>query len=290
MKKLNCGRINIKKTLPGTLRCRIILFVRPYMLFLKFMQGRDPLVHSFVHAHEEYEFFLPYAPTPNMVLDNLQVFGETGIIYPVQPGRIHGLRYDQSGMSHDSLMFSPEFMETALASCNLQKREFLEPFPMTAEITAELKALLARLRKRPVNEEALRCRAMLIAISLAELGIKKLPCMPEGSRYGRGIRAATLYINEHYAQPLALNELARMAGYSTNAFITVFRGANGISPMAYVQKLRINQAKFMLKNTPNAIGRIAALCGYPKASSFSTQFKRDCGMTPGEYRRRHRSG
>ena len=286
MKEQCDKKYKVIRTLPGTLRCRIILFVRPYMLFLKFMQGRDPLVHGFMHTHKEYEFFFPYAPTPNMMLNNIQVFGEAGIIYPIQPGRVHGLRYDQSGMAHDSLMFSPEFMEQALASCGLENREFLEPFPMTGEILAELRALLSLLRKPSVNEEALRCRAMLVAILLSERGLKKMPCMPGGNRYGKGIRATTLYINDHFDWPLTLDGLARMAGHSKSSFIAVFKGANGLTPMAYVQKLRINQAKFMLERAKPSIERVAAQCGYPKVSSFSAQFKRVCGITPSEYRRR----
>lgn len=285
MKNKPDGHIHVKSKLPGKVVCRIMLFVRPYMLFLKFMQGRDTFVPGFTHAHSEYEFFFPYTATPNMVLENVQVFGETGLVYPVQPGKIHGLRYGQLGMAHDSLMFSPEFMEKALESCGLKNREFLEPFPMTEELTAQIQAILRECRRWPINEEALRCRVMLIAITLAELGIGKLPPMPQGSRYGKGIRATTLYINQNYTKNITLEELAGMAGYAKSSFITVFKGANGLSPMAYVQKLRINQAKFLLENTGYSISDIARMSGYGKTSSFSTQFKRNCGLTPMEYRR-----
>ena len=59
----------------------------------------------------------------------------------------------------------------------------------------------------------------------------------------------------------------------------------GVSCMDDVIESRVRQARDYLSHTQLRIQEIALLCGYNSAEHFSRQFSRQCGMSPGQYRR-----
>ncbi|MFC0808624.1 helix-turn-helix domain-containing protein [Ensifer sp. P24N7] len=63
--------------------------------------------------------------------------------------------------------------------------------------------------------------------------------------------------------------------------------ATGHAPIAYVQRLRIEDAKRRLERTSSPVDEISSRVGYEDASFFRFLFKRITGMTPGAYRRRY---
>jgi transcriptional regulator GlxA family with amidase domain len=67
-----------------------------------------------------------------------------------------------------------------------------------------------------------------------------------------------------------------------------FKAATGYSPLAYVQALRIEEAKQMLETGSALVDAIGREVGYEDASSFSRLFRRLTGISPGDYRRRFR--
>ena len=67
-----------------------------------------------------------------------------------------------------------------------------------------------------------------------------------------------------------------------------FRQATGLTPLAYVQRLRIEDAKRRLERTEDSIERIGWHVGYEDPAFFRRLFKRVTGVTPGQYRHRFR--
>ena len=64
--------------------------------------------------------------------------------------------------------------------------------------------------------------------------------------------------------------------------------ATGLSPIAYVQRLRIEDAKRRLERTDAPIEEISWQVGYEDPAFFRRLFKRTTGLAPGAYRRRFR--
>jgi AraC-like DNA-binding protein len=99
-------------------------------------------------------------------------------------------------------------------------------------------------------------------------------------------RLATLldYIQEHCAEELSLSQLSRIGGYSPSHLRELFREELGLSPVRYINRLRIERASALLhEDLP--IWRVGELVGFPNANYFSRIFRAECGMTPLEYRR-----
>lgn len=90
----------------------------------------------------------------------------------------------------------------------------------------------------------------------------------------------------YYHLPLRVGELARLAGMSPSHFARTFKHVMGTSPINWLRRERINQAKRRLTETGDAVKEIARQCGYADAFYFSRDFKQFTQCAPSEYRRR----
>ena len=81
-------------------------------------------------------------------------------------------------------------------------------------------------------------------------------------------------------------ELAALCGMSESHFTRLFRAAFGATPIDWLRRERISQAKRRLVETRDAIKEIATQVGYGDHYFFSKDFKRLAGVPPREYRRR----
>jgi len=78
-------------------------------------------------------------------------------------------------------------------------------------------------------------------------------------------------------------DLAKLTGLSTIYFRRLFTEVFGVSPIAYVHKLRIKKAKEMLKSDYGNITDIAQSLGYLNIYDFSRAFKKHTGISPSKY-------
>lgn len=100
------------------------------------------------------------------------------------------------------------------------------------------------------------------------------------------IRDAQVWLSEHFSIAAPIAEVVKQSGIPERSFKRRFSKATGYSPIAYVQHLRIEDAKRRLERTDASIDRIAWSVGYEDAASFRRLFKRITGITPGDYRRK----
>ena len=92
------------------------------------------------------------------------------------------------------------------------------------------------------------------------------------------------YINANMHKRFHLNEMADALNISENYLYKLFVSKTGKSPATFITDLRMDTAKSALANPNLPIKAIASNLGYPDASHFSTAFKRECGMSPRQYR------
>jgi transcriptional regulator GlxA family with amidase domain len=101
------------------------------------------------------------------------------------------------------------------------------------------------------------------------------------------VKAAQLWIADNY---MAANPVAAMAsacGLTERSFHTRFKRATGMSPMDYVQTIRIEEAKQLLETSGMSLEEIAVEVGYAEPASFRRLFGRLVGVSPSAYRRQH---
>lgn len=102
------------------------------------------------------------------------------------------------------------------------------------------------------------------------------------------LRAAVERMKLFYFEPHTVPQLAALAGMSPSHFSRVFKTSFGTSPIDWLRRERINQAKRRLGDTADPVQWIAEAVGYRDRFFFSKDFKKLTGLTPSEFRRRER--
>jgi signal transduction histidine kinase/AraC-like DNA-binding protein len=102
----------------------------------------------------------------------------------------------------------------------------------------------------------------------------------------RLVRKAMAYIQQTYQEPLSRHDLARHVGMSDDYLTYCFRQELGMTPIAYLNRYRVMQAKGLLKETDRTITQIALDVGFSDSGYFSRVFRREAGVSPDAYRRR----
>jgi AraC family transcriptional regulator len=105
----------------------------------------------------------------------------------------------------------------------------------------------------------------------------------------KGIALVTSYINDNLESPIRLSKLATLAQVSKFHFGRMFKVNMGVSPMTYLERVRIEHAKCLLQSKPSSLYDVALSCGFADQSYFAKRFARHVCCTPSEYRRRHSS-
>jgi AraC family transcriptional regulator len=98
-------------------------------------------------------------------------------------------------------------------------------------------------------------------------------------------RRATDYVRQHMSEDISLAELASVVRLSPFHFARAFKTSVGKPPHAYLNSIRIERALVLLRETEATITDIAHTVGYDTLQTFSRAFRRECGLTAGQYRR-----
>lgn len=96
---------------------------------------------------------------------------------------------------------------------------------------------------------------------------------------------AAQYFRMHYNKPISIEDYAVSHNMSISWFIQNFRQYANTTPAQYVQSLRLTNAKMLLETTNYNITEIANLVGYENPLYFSRFFRKQCGMSPSQFRK-----
>ena len=169
----------------------------------------------------------------------------------------------------------------------LQSREATRDIPvvvLTAQVLNE--ADLARLNRGVVSvfeKGVLSVEETLARVATALARVDRL-----GSTAQRLVRKAMVYLHEHYAEPLTREQVARYVSASESYLANCFHQELGLSPMTYLNRYRIKQARALLEAGELNVTEVAFSVGYSDAAYFSRVFQREVGVSPGAYRRGQR--
>lgn len=108
----------------------------------------------------------------------------------------------------------------------------------------------------------------------------------EESKFSGMIAQVLKYINTHYNEPIKMKELANMCHISETHFRRLFSSYMNMSPLEYVNQVRVRMACEHLKRTNEPVADVAVKCGFSTNSTFNRNFKQLIGVTPMEFRKR----
>jgi AraC-like DNA-binding protein len=90
------------------------------------------------------------------------------------------------------------------------------------------------------------------------------------------------WIRDNYAEPVRIDDLARMCGMSVSAFHRHFRAVTAMSPLQFQKRIRLQQARSLLVAQRGDIAGIGHRVGYDSPSQFTREYRRLFGAPPGQ--------
>jgi transcriptional regulator GlxA family with amidase domain len=92
------------------------------------------------------------------------------------------------------------------------------------------------------------------------------------------------WIENNFKESITLESMTEISRLGKRTLIRRFKKATGDTPLVYLQKLRVENAKRLLEGTGNTFNEITWQVGYEDVSSFQRLFKSETGLSPKEYR------
>lgn len=235
------------------------------------------------HFHEYYVLGFVEGGQRTLSCKNQEYSIEKGDIVLFHPGDNHGcVQADGGDFDYRGFHISKETM-TDLTEEITGKRE-LPGFSQNVIHNREAAEYMRLLHEMVMEgtggfgrEEVL---LLLISTLLEKYGQPFESCIPECREE---IEKACAYMEQHFAGHIYLDQICRYAGLSKSTLLRAFTKEKGITPYRYLETIRINAAKKMLKEgeVPSAV---AMETGFSDQSHFTNYFNSVIGLAPGMYR------
>jgi YesN/AraC family two-component response regulator len=101
------------------------------------------------------------------------------------------------------------------------------------------------------------------------------------------LRQMMQYVENNPDKPLSLADLVQFAGISSATIGRMFKQHTGLTPVHWIIKTKMDAAQKLLASSRQNVGEVGAWVGIDDPYYFSKLFKKTCGLTPLEYRRRY---
>lgn len=180
------------------------------------------------------------------------------------------------------LMHLPTYQSLFIVEPQLRRQGALKSNLQIDSLTAEYAALTAQLLAQETDRTL--CDTLFYSL-ISAIVHNAHPRIHQSPSYTLMAEAAS-YMETHYAEPLCLESLSEMAHYSRRHFTRLFRMYYHMSPMEYLNQIRLRRAATQLTDSNSNLSRIAENCGFINSSMFSKHFRTMYGMSPSAYRKK----
>ena len=270
----------------------------PYITYLCSI----PLDFSYVplHWHSEAELIVIQKGKGYVSVDFQKQLVTAGDIVFIRPGQLHMI--EQSGthsMEYENIIFKPSLLISGAHDlCSLR---YLTPL-MDGVISSET-FLTQAVSFYPEAENCIRridsyCSARPDGYQLAVKGLlfefffllvshqqeQKAFDLPQAKSLEK-IKTILKYVEEHYSEPISIDDMAALTYYSKSHFMKFFKTHMGTGFIEYLNDYRLTMAERLLRSTAEPILEIAGKTGFENLSYFNRIFKRKYGISPGRYRK-----
>ncbi|MGX6977808.1 AraC family transcriptional regulator [Vagococcus elongatus] len=137
------------------------------------------------------------------------------------------------------------------------------------------------------SDAALKRLAEMILIQIYR--DQKFTLIPvENKSVGKDSALIKDFIDKHFKEQLSLDDISDKVHLDKFYIIHTFKQNFDTTPMNYLMKKRIDNARNLLENTEYQISEISLINGFTSQSYFNQAFKKEVGMTPMKYRKKYR--
>lgn len=270
----------------------------PYNTYLCSIPADFPSVP--LHWHSELELIVIKKGRGIVSVDLMKRSVSSGDIVLIRPGRLHSIEQDPGHiMEYENIIMKPELLISG--TNDLCAVRFITP--LINGVIPSATFLTSTLSYYEEAAECIRqidglCDAQPLGYQLAVKGHlfefffllvsnrqnKEETSHDSQSRSLEKMKAILKYVEEHYAEHISIEDMAKLTYYSKSHFMKFFKSHMGTGFIDYLNDYRLTMAERMLNSSDLTVLETAQACGFDNLSYFNRIFKRKYGKPPGKYR------
>lgn len=268
---------------------------------IEMRQGKPDILF---HWHPECEFILVEKGSARFHIDNHIFYSNPGDIILIHPNALHSIHPIDDKTPHIYQSFNVHLDLIGLSIDDYSGIRYLKTlqnglteFIVHIRPTHPAYLLLYQnmtkifdciIHKKPFHSFLLKSLVNELFYHIYASSLTKTRAKhPDAYRKEEKIRLVIDYINKYYQEPLTIEILANVAGYSPSHFMTFFKQNVGVSAIDYLIQTRLKHVTTRLKENSDNILTIATDCGFSNLAHFNRQFKKLHHCSPRTYRQLH---
>ncbi len=254
-----------------------------------------------LHNHSDFsELVIVLNGNATHVLNTEASFIKKGNVFVIDGATAHAYK-DPHDFKICNIMYRPEMLRAAgpdlRTSKGFQALFFLEPFYRNIQhyesklnlsissleyVSSLISAMIEEYENKLQGYQTmLSSRFMELVVFLSRQYEKQEQGLQSNLMH---LANAISYIEDHFLESLALEEVAAKSGISVRHLNRIFQSYYQTTPFSYLQRLRLEHACALLKKTNLAITKISYESGFNDSNYFTRQFTKIYGMSPKAYR------
>lgn len=259
---------------------------------------RDPILHDLEmlhatyityafsrHAHEGYGIAIVEAGAMEFEYRGVTYIAPAGSVVVTHPGEIHtGQAVLETGWTYRTLLPASEWLQQAameLAERPKMVPYFSSPVIQDHRLNQRLTALHQTLETSPSLLER-ESRFLWNMAQLVQQYASDRPLVKSPGKEHRAVQRVRDYLRTHYTTNSSLEDLAALVDLKPLRLLRTFRQEVGLPPHAYLNHVRVCEAKRRLA-AGYSITETALATGFADQSHLHRHFKKMSGVTPGQY-------
>ncbi len=247
------------------------------------------------HWHRELEISYILKGSYTFYLNEKVITAKEGDVVFIAPGIIHGGKPDNC--VYECVVFNPNPFLPSMEACKkhitdlISSDTWIDPvFPAGHPVCEVTRQLM----------EAIRMPSEIIELNILTQMYHWFMTIHETESYTKieqnaipdaqkmqVLKPVLTYIDEHYMQPITLEELAGLADMSVSHFCRYFKSLIHKSPIDYLIYYRVERACYLFATTQMTLMEVMYQCGFNDSSYFIHIFKKHKGITPKKYKKQY---
>lgn len=243
------------------------------------------------HWHEALEVDYIFAGSWQFMVNGRETIVSREEFIVINCEDIHGINFDcdleQMDVIGFTLLISEDFIKGLIP--DLGECFFDQETAVTSEGIRNCLCRIYQIYTQELQEYsdlAIIAQITMLLYELCACGAKKpKSTIPINSQKSvERLRGILMYIEEHYAEDLSLEETAERFHFSRTYFTRFFKNYTGLTFKEYLTRYRLEKARGLLLDTDLTVTDIAMQCGFSDSRRFILSYKKFFGTTPLQYR------
>ena len=225
-----------------------------------------------MHLHSNFEFIVVTEGEMIVTVDgnNYVLHAEDALL--IFPNQVHELKTPEHSC-HFLCIFSPKLVQA-------YNRQFTSKVPLDNKFSPEF-SFVERLASLNSSDSIMKIKGILYLI--CGLFDEKAVYVEKTAGDNDLLSKIFRFVEENYSSDCSLDALSVFTSYHYVYLSKYFKRCTSVSFTDYVNRYRISEACYILRNSHQTILQTAYDCGFDSLRSFNRNFKNIMGMTPSEY-------